>query len=582
MKNKNTAALLALFTGAIGGHRFYLGQYGLGVLYLLSCVSLILIPGFLALIGGLCLLDALVFIFSSDEWFQKKYGKGHAPIQQSVQVEAEAPAYRGKNQLTEAYIGMLQDLAVDAEALLEKLDADKPVEAKLSELDQTKTSKKELLRLFLMNDLMQITRMTVDNVNRPRDPRTMGGFLTIQWIMADQKEFYLDRPVSDLNIFLNESGFLQEPINILWGLENPMKIGFGVGDDPITDVRSQFAILPLLQLTQSDLLIPAATLMHRMALVLFKHDVTLTKKEEITLQEIYDITHNPVPAFAKRIKGNVKTTEANEQKNLDQAIAELHSLIGLSEVKEEIQTLVNFVKIQQQRQQEGLKTSQISYHIVFTGNPGTGKTTVARLLAQIYRELGLLTKGHLVETDRSGLIAEYAGQTAVKVNKVVDEALDGVLFIDEAYALVGQNKDDYGKEAVATLIKRMEDDRSRLIVVLAGYSNEMEVFIETNPGFKSRINRYIDFRDYSTEEMVGIFKLFLKQSQYNLSVEAESKAQSIFENAYLNRDKSFGNGRFVRNVFEKCLENQANRLATLRDIDRKSLMQIEVGDISAN
>jgi SpoVK/Ycf46/Vps4 family AAA+-type ATPase len=203
-------------------------------------------------------------------------------------------------------------------------------------------------------------------------------------------------------------------------------------------------------------------------------------------------------------------------------------------------------------------------------------------LAQIYRELGLLTKGHLVETDRSGLIAEYAGQTAVKVNKVVDEALDGVLFIDEAYALVGQNKDDYGKEAVATLIKRMEDDRSRLIVVLAGYSNEMEVFIETNPGFKSRINRYIDFRDYSTEEMVGIFKLFLKQSQYNLNIEAESKAQSIFESAYLNRDKSFGNGRFVRNVFEKCLENQANRLATLRDIDRKSLMQIEVADISAN
>ena len=254
-------------------------------------------------------------------------------------------------------------------------------------------------------------------------------------------------------------------------------------------------------------------------------------------------------------------------------------MIGLEDVKEEIQTLVNFVKIQQQREKEGLKTNQISYHIVFTGNPGTGKTTVARLLAQIYRELGLIEKGHLVETDRSGMIAEYAGQTAVKVNKVIDEALDGVLFIDEAYALVGQNKDDYGKEAVATLIKRMEDDRKRLIVVLAGYSNEMNDFIETNPGFKSRINRYIDFKDYSAEEMLGIFKLFLKQSQYNLSQEAETVTRGIFEHAYSKRDKSFGNGRFVRNVFEKCLEKQANRLAKLGNIDRKVLMKIEAEDI---
>lgn len=574
MKNKNTATLLAIFTGIIGGHRFYLGQFGLGMLYLVS--SWTFVPLFLGI------LDALVFLFQSDERFNEKYNGGTSATSQnaaSFKIEAEVGKPRGKNEFTEMYVGLLDELAADALKLIDQLDADKALETKLKEVDQSKTSKREHIRLFMMNDMMHITRMTVEQVKRKRDPKIMGGFLVIQRIMADQKEFYLDYPVSDLNIFLNKTDYLQRPIDIIWDLDNPLTIGFGVGDDPVTDVRSGFALLPLLQLIQSDLLIPAATLMHRMALVLFKHDVTVSKKEERLLKEIYEVTHNPVPAFAERTKGNVKTTEAKDNKNLEQALEELHSLIGLEDVKEEIQTLVNFVKIQQQREKEGLKTNQISYHIVFTGNPGTGKTTVARLLAQIYRELGLIEKGHLVETDRSGMIAEYAGQTAVKVNKVIDEALDGVLFIDEAYALVGQNKDDYGKEAVATLIKRMEDDRKRLIVVLAGYSNEMNDFIETNPGFKSRINRYIDFKDYSAEEMLGIFKLFLKQSQYNLSQEAESVTRGIFENAYSKRDKSFGNGRFVRNVFEKCLEKQANRLAKLGNIDRKVLMKIEAEDI---
>ena len=175
-----------------------------------------------------------------------------------------------------------------------------------------------------------------------------------------------------------------------------------------------------------------------------------------------------------------------------------------------------FRSVQKAREASGLKSSSISYHIVFTGNPGTGKTTVARIVSQIYKNLGVLTQGQLVETDRSGLVAEYVGQTAVKVNKTVDTAINGVLFIDEAYSLVGQNQDDFGKEAVATLIKRMEDDRDKLIVILAGYTQEMKGFIDTNPGFKSRFNRYIDFTDYTPDELLAIFEGQCKKLEYQI------------------------------------------------------------------
>jgi len=274
-----------------------------------------------------------------------------------------------------------------------------------------------------------------------------------------------------------------------------------------------------------------------------------------------------------------KKSSTLEKKNLKAALKELNSLIALSDVKEEINTLVNFVKIQKQREDEGLKTADLSYHVVFTGNPGTGKTTVARLLAEIYRELGVLEKGHLIETDRSGLIAEYAGQTAVKVNKVVDQALDGVLFIDEAYALVGENQDNYGKEAVATLIKRIEDDRDRLVVILAGYSDEMKTFIDTNPGFQSRINRYIHFKDYKPAELMDIFKLFCKKAQYTLSSAAEEGIKQYLTDVFQQRDKNFGNGRTVRNTFEQTLENQANRLSKTSEINKDLLITLELEDV---
>jgi SpoVK/Ycf46/Vps4 family AAA+-type ATPase len=241
--------------------------------------------------------------------------------------------------------------------------------------------------------------------------------------------------------------------------------------------------------------------------------------------------------------------------------------------------LSDFIKIQQARTEKGLKTSPISYHCVFTGNPGTGKTTVARIIAKLYKELGILKKGHLVETDRAGLVAEYVGQTAVKTNNVIDSAIDGVLFIDEAYSLVPGYSTDFGGEAIATLLKRMEDDRDRLVVILAGYGDEMKTFIDSNPGLQSRFNRYIHFDDYSSDELVDIFKLYAKQNDYIIDNEAINAVTRKIENAVSNKDKNFGNARFVRNIFEKSIANQASRLAAQANISKTDLQTLTAEDI---
>ena len=262
---------------------------------------------------------------------------------------------------------------------------------------------------------------------------------------------------------------------------------------------------------------------------------------------------------------------------------ELDELIGLTQVKEEIHSLANFVKIQKQREAKGLKTPKMSFHLVFTGNPGTGKTTVARIVARIYKDLGVLKKGHMVETDRSGLVANYVGQTSTKTNAVVDSALNGVLFIDEAYALVpeaGKNN-DYGQEAISILLKRMEDDRDRLVVIVAGYNNEMKRFIDSNPGLKSRFNRYIHFPDYTDRELTDIFKMYVKKNQYTLSADAEAYLKQQFSHVVAHKDRNFGNARFARNVFEKSIQAQANRLAGRTDLDSETLSELLPEDLKA-
>lgn len=259
---------------------------------------------------------------------------------------------------------------------------------------------------------------------------------------------------------------------------------------------------------------------------------------------------------------------------------ELDELIGLEAVKEEVHSLANFVKVQKQREEKGMKTPKMSYHLVFTGSPGTGKTTVARIVARIYKDLGILKKGHTVETDRAGLVGQYLGETAVKTNAVIDSALNGVLFIDEAYSLTPEDPGrDYGQEAVSTLLKRMEDDRDRLVVIIAGYSNEMQRFIDSNPGLQSRFNRYINFPDYTAAELVDIFKMYAKKGQYTLTDDGEEMLRERLEYAVAHKDHNFGNARYVRNVFEKAIQEQANRLAGRRNLSETQLSTLEASDL---
>ena len=313
-------------------------------------------------------------------------------------------------------------------------------------------------------------------------------------------------------------------------------------------------------------------LMHNAQSAGSQNDVASERTAEVSEEN----SRKGIPASEKQER--VRVMDQNQEPGT--AEKELAGLVGLQTVKTEVSKLSNYLKMQQLRKQKGMMSVPVTYHCVFTGNPGTGKTTVARILAGIYRDLGVLRKGHLVETDRSGLVAEYVGQTAVKTNKLIDSALDGVLFIDEAYTLVqGGNGDSYGPEAVATLLKRMEDDRNRLVVILAGYSGPMKTFIESNPGLRSRFNRYIHFEDYSAEELLDIFKIIASKYDYLLDSAAELKLSKLFDQAVAGKDEHFGNGRFVRNIFEKVMENQASRLASSIDITEDKLRTILSEDI---
>ncbi len=295
---------------------------------------------------------------------------------------------------------------------------------------------------------------------------------------------------------------------------------------------------------------------------------------------------NPVSPAQSAAPTLAKQADAQQQEELppvediDDLKAELDELVGLTAIKREVNNLINMVTVHKLREANGLKTVDMSLHMVFSGNPGTGKTTIARIMARIYRSLGVLSKGQLVEVDRSGLVAGYVGQTAGKTSKVIEKALGGVLFIDEAYSLAAKSENDFGLEAIDTILKAMEDHRDDLIVIVAGYDGLMDDFIHSNPGLESRFNRFLHFDDYSVDEMMGILDLRLKKGQYQLTDGARKAVREYIEAANTS-SISFGNARGVRNIFEKLLVEQANRIAALVKPDKDALMTITEEDVAA-
>lgn len=276
------------------------------------------------------------------------------------------------------------------------------------------------------------------------------------------------------------------------------------------------------------------------------------------------------------------TRESSEDMESEQSLEdlqkELDSLIGLVSVKKEISSLINLLKVNKIRKERGLSTPKTSKHLVFLGNPGTGKTTVARLIAKIYKQLGVLEKGQLIEVDRSGLVAGYVGQTAIKTQEKIDEAMGGVLFIDEAYSLA-KGESDFGQEAIDTLLKAMEDNRDDFVVIVAGYTKQMEAFLLSNPGLKSRFNKSILFEDYTEEELLDIFNLFCHKYGLRLSEDAKRNLVVFLSTICSEKTENFANAREIRNLFERSIVNQANRLGDLETISNDELEEIISSDL---
>ena len=301
---------------------------------------------------------------------------------------------------------------------------------------------------------------------------------------------------------------------------------------------------------------------------------------EIDFEDVFEESDT---SSDESLKCNVPISSSDKQRSLEDLILELNSLIGLPTVKSEIVTLTNLVKVMQIRKERNLPVPPLSLHLVFTGNPGTGKTTVARIISQIYKKMGLLSKGHLVEVDRSGLVAGYVGQTAIKVKETVEKSRGGVLFIDEAYSLSSSSdQSDYGREAIDTLLKAMEDYRDDFVVIVAGYPDKMSGFIQSNPGLQSRFNKYIHFDDYAYDELFQIMRKMCNDHGYSLTEKAEHYLRKLFFSIEKLYFAKFGNARGVRNIFEKSLSRQANRISTMTELSDQELMLLSDDDFLNN
>ena len=318
-------------------------------------------------------------------------------------------------------------------------------------------------------------------------------------------------------------------------------------------------------------------------------DTTGVRKSKEPLNPLEFVTSGE-PSFIEKNKVKAQTSggeaapkeaekEETPKPDFDALMAELNELVGLDEVKKDIKNLVNLMKVRKLRQANDLPVPPMSLHMVFLGNPGTGKTTVARIVSGLYAAIGVLEKGQLVEVDRSGLVAGYVGQTALKTQEVIKKALGGVLFIDEAYSLSSGGENDFGREAIETILKAMEDHRDELIVIVAGYTGPMEKFINSNPGLESRFNKYIFFPDYNGEQLMEMFRIRCKKNGYTLTEEADKAATEAFTELYENRGDNFGNGRDVRNCFEDMIVRQSNRVAQMENPTKDDLMTVLPEDL---
>ena len=318
-------------------------------------------------------------------------------------------------------------------------------------------------------------------------------------------------------------------------------------------------------------------------------DTTGVRKSKEGLNPL-DFVTSSEPSFVEKHKlqtqtaGGEKTAEGQqetqvEKPDFDELMSQLEELVGLEDVKKDIKNLVNLMKVRKLREANDLPVPPMSLHMVFMGNPGTGKTTVARIVSGLYAAIGVLEKGQLVEVDRSGLVAGYVGQTALKTQEAIKRALGGVLFIDEAYSLSSGGENDFGREAIETILKAMEDHRKELIVIVAGYTGPMEKFLSSNPGLESRFNKYFFFPDYNGEQLMAIFRSQCKKNGYTLTEESEKAAVALFTELYENRSDNFGNGRDVRNCFEDMVVRQSNRVAQLENPTKEDLMAVLPEDL---
>ncbi len=318
-------------------------------------------------------------------------------------------------------------------------------------------------------------------------------------------------------------------------------------------------------------------------------DTTGVKKAKSALNPLDYVTSGE-PSFTEKhgtaaqtvgqaqSKQEAESAEA-EKPSFEELMENLEGLVGLDEVKKDVKNLVNLMKVRKLRQENDLPVPPMSLHMVFMGNPGTGKTTVARLVSSLYASIGMLSKGQLVEVDRSGLVAGYVGQTALKTQEAIQSALGGVLFIDEAYSLSSGGENDFGREAIETILKAMEDHRDDLIIIVAGYDEPMEEFLSSNPGLESRFNKYFHFPDYTGEQLLAIFKSQCSKNSYVMTEEAEKKAAELFDRLYEERDDNFGNGRDVRNRFEDMIVRQSNRVAAMEAPTKDDLMAVLPEDL---